>query len=921
MEEKVKKTRVSREKLFNYFFEFGCSEDEINKMILSLSEDEVSFLRKVYGENLTEAKGKLGAKDSLRLNNLFTKMKKLLNVNKKEVNKVELNNVLEIDDMFLEKLYIYFCEHDFASIDELTREGYSKGVIATLVGKDILKIDNNLNYSLSESQVEDLLRLSKIKGSVGDNLSSFLFIKKCSQLEPDNDTFKFFVFAKSISANQNIGEIMEYFDVLSQGNDKYQNDLNFYLLLLSYSYQLPKKYVDRLYSMNFNDIAYKDKNSIRSAVFLGRIPYAHKLIDLKLQEKGKSAQLILTKYLLLLAVHKYYDMNLEVCNLLKEEKYQEIIKIYDNISNSRPLNNREFHEKRLTKALVENIDLIPKENKNNYNTWLEALDNDDIDAAYEIAGRKNWNKSKYLYLLLKKLIAKEKTYADEITVVVDGVDEQVVSVDNVIDTRKIVFGEVVSIAFNGGLPDILKAIHQYLNSYGKLDYFDVIVDYMRLSVLNNEKYYESVLPLISNLETMSSKINIYDIVQKFYEALSINQLSIANVYLQLIIDLKEAGLCLMSDSDISKIKLSRDKFYFKSSSVSELEDFEQVVNAFSRGLSTKVTSVGKVLTIESSVIRNVGPVESVSKIILEKDVKPARKKRESEVNITDNFDMSGVLDKIKAISDDHIIILNPMIYSERRKVYYALKERSDVYSFYIGDGNDKRIVVKYQVPQIESYALKEMIFDADRLSVQGQYKEALEKYLELLDLSDCSFNIARNCYKIGLCYNNIKKNSQLESDVKLNRKMAVKYLTLASEIAKADPKTADYFKEKDLETIVLYVGNNLEKDSFKPRFNMSEDEFFKDDDYKDLFDNYDCMREQVLSGQISIDDIGSIYSLTKEDELIFQLLIARELYQLDHPKIADEIISRVQKEKNKPRSVKSLYKDISERKRFYKYSN
>lgn len=494
--------RISREYLFNYFYKLNYFKDDVNKMFESLSEEEMLFLKEVYGVDLTYNKRKLDVKDASKLNNLFTKMKKILKLNSEKV--IAEKKIVEIDSLLLEKLYIYMSNHDFVSIDALKKEGYSEEVIATLVDKDILNLDSNLNYSLSKSQVDNLFRLSKIKGSVGDNISSFLFIKKCSQLAPENVKFKFLVFSKSLSANQNIEEVLKYFEVLSKCDDSsYHNDLDLYLLLLSYSYQLPKEYVDKLYEMNFDDIISNNCDSLKRAVFLGRLQHAYKLIDKKMTEKGNRPHLVFRKYLIQLACNNYYKMNSKACGLLKEGKYEELIELYNDISNCRPLNNREIQEKRLTEALIKNIDIIPKDGKVDYNTWLEALKNDDIEAAYKIVSSKDINKGKYLYLILEKLTARKKQKNEKIDLVTKVSDEQVVSSDNVIDAKKVVFGEVVTTIFNDSLHDILKMIYQYLSSYDKVDYFDVIVDYMKLSLLKGEKYYESVLPLISNLETLS----------------------------------------------------------------------------------------------------------------------------------------------------------------------------------------------------------------------------------------------------------------------------------------------------------------------------------------------------------------------------------------------------------------------------------
>lgn len=377
----------------------------------------------------------------------------------------------------------------------------------------------------------------------------------------------------------------------------------------------------------------------------------------------------------------------------------------------------------------------------------------------------------------------------------------------------------------------------------------------------------------------------------------------------------------MSDSDISKLKLSSSNLYSKTSSVSVLDTFVKTVNEFSKNLSSRVIMEETIVDCGSSkedvAVSCSSEVESVKEKIL-----PTEKQvLEVKTGVGDVFNLSNVFEKIKTISDDHIIVLEPMSSDKRKKVHKALQRKEDIMTFSIGKEDNRSIVVKRLLSQVGEDNFRKLVNDANNLFRKGNYEEAVEKFLELLDLSVSPFNIARNCYNIGLCYNNIKKYRDEKSEAKLNRKLAVKYLTISNEIAKTDKTTAEYFNGKDLDTIILYAGDQLEKDDIKPKVRMREGEFYLDDSYKDLFDNYDYMIEEVLSGEVSIDDIGNIYNLSREDEVIFELLVARELYKLDYPKMADEIISDVEKEKNKTKNVKSLYDEIVRRKRFYKYNN
>ena len=195
--------------------------------------------------------------------------------------------------------------------------------------------------------------------------------KRCYQLNPNNRLFLLQLLIKSLKLREYDMFMTRFSKLETIEPEKNQSDNNLYLYLINIINPCPKEYQDRLANMEYDDIFLpnnsneyhlKEMNNIRHLImkhrYRGAIDELNKII---FKDGYSSAEEEILKELLTQVVEKEKERKLELLELAKGGKYQEIVYRLKIISQTRYLSNHETYMVMISSAIINLLDtgLIP----------------------------------------------------------------------------------------------------------------------------------------------------------------------------------------------------------------------------------------------------------------------------------------------------------------------------------------------------------------------------------------------------------------------------------------------------------------------------------------------------------------------------------------------------------------------------------
>jgi tetratricopeptide (TPR) repeat protein len=276
--------------------------------------------------------------------------------------------------------------------------------------------------------------------------------------------------------------------------------------------------------------------------------------------------------------------------------------------------------------------------------------------------------------------------------------------------------------------------------------------------------------------------------------------------------------------------------------------------------------------------------------------------RAKELNDTTNnkYDAKYISRVIAGvIKNKDAVVLGPMNYKQRKKIYDILEDMSDIRCFTIGSGEERKLVLKYTILCAEKTNITKILIDYRNDFNKGNYENGIERIKQIIYTVDKPKSFV--FYDIGMCYFKMRDNEN-----------AIKYLTLFQEINKETKED-----RRDVSRFISYLKWIVTKEDYKPFAQINLNEFESNIDNKYSVNNIEEIKNTVLYSGVSIEDACRRFGVGEENNSLIKLIIAKELYLHGKDYIAERIIKVVEKEKNKSAPVKTLLYEIVANKRLY----
>lgn len=436
------------------------------------------------------------------------------------------------------------------------------------------------------------------------------------------------------------------------------------------------------------------------------------------------------------------------------------------------------------------------------------------------------------------------------------------------EINKLIKNDFISLA---SVFDILKshdklrmdeAIRQYLEEQELEEYTFLIKDLINISLLEQDELFVKPISTLMRLKELDCW-DFSQYIEDFLLAVKYNNLEIAECYLNIIMESKEKGFL---KGDISFLEHILNNCYKK-------EVNEQIVIEEKPLNKQENNSVVESTNLE------------VSGEVLEKDYK----------KIVDQ--------KRKLMEEKGLVILGEMVHKDRRGIYDVVNASSDITCFSVGVGPLKRVVLKYSPYKNKFIDIKGIFPEIDKAKNEDDYETVLAKYKEILYTNNPRpFIYAKIAYLYWKKFydKETARNYFIAATEKARKMGGVDYTNLIFE----------------LESTMGSGGDMYQKEEYKPFVKMKESEF----EDKEISDVEKVVKfGEMFNMGYSIMDIFEMIDFSEEQKCIVLLTLAKEFYYEGNMILGDKHMRMVEHFKNKSEVVKEIFREITEKKKFYQY--
>lgn len=574
--------------------------------------------------------------------------------------------------------------------------------ISKLINNNLITRVKRGSYSVTG---ENLFNFCQLLINNKDYDLAYKYLLKCIELDY-NYIDKFYnVFCDNI-LNNNIDLVCLYFDVLSYYENDYISNINLYMYLLSFIVNIPDKYKGYIKNLELDDLI--DDNNIDNNIIKNIYFTKFNQSFSSLNDNNKDNQVLKT----LLARNINVDRNnrLNILDLVKEKKFNELKDYLDNKEKTYNLTLLDSKVYLLLDSLFYIISSgkIPKVEIDNTNNIFKAIDGNNYKLALSLSNEYNKinnfdNDSNVIYLLLIE-ICKE------------------------IDNLSYYF-DIIIFLMKKNFDKVNELIDKYLKFKNKNEYNILLKKSIDISINENDYCFRKFINMLSEIDRNSFVFNLNEYIENFYLSLSKNNIIKANLYLDIILDSRDA---------INNEEL-------KNNLINVLNNSKNIIK------NNEVTVIEKKRNNKEIVVIN-----------------------ENEEN-----DRLYLVKKHKLLVENKgILVLKNLNNKKRKAIHMLSKNYEDMVCFNIGEDNDKKIVLRYKVKSDEFIDLKKLTKQIDAYYYSKNYEECLKCLFEML-----SFGFPKSYVygRIGLIY------------VKLNKyDLALDYLETASYVNKKENKLLDY---------------------------------------------------------------------------------------------------------------------------------
>ena len=773
-----------------------------------------------------------------------------------------------INEITLEKLYKMALNEESLTTKGLLSLGFNSVDLTKLVKDGTLE---RIQRGIYEFKSDALLFHygKKLMGeqNYSQGISCF---EKSLEMNPNNTGAAYQLFKKAIR-ECDYRQAFNYFEVcgLYDIDVREYNPKNKLLLyLFSMLIEVPEEYISYVKGISMEDLTIRetdtrynnieDENKIRKLVLNGEYIKAMMLID-QLRKDGKSINDVdMMVKSLLVVVNKNNSNRLNhFKQLIENGDYSLVIHELVDIKKKRNLNP--FEERILDMAcdlfdimaaeqlpIVQDVRITTLDDAikaKNYKLALEMYNDSVVD---------NGNltlQDKILKLLLVQL-NKEVDFSKE------EIDE---------NSEQMLYANIIRAFVDSDLENVFDLLDKYLPLINKENYKFLIVDLAKISILEKDLTFSKPIITLTTVGKDDFSIDTVAYLKDFYQSLANGKLEQAEVYLDII----------NKAETLDRIGIDVDSLnnVFNNMKVVMSDEHER-----------KLDGSDLVIPVSENKDNNI-----ITPVI---DEYPDKTEVDDAV-INENV-IKQYIDKI---NDKGLIILDVNDAS-----YKEVVARGQVYEFFIGEGNNKKRVLRYYPVENWDYLDYKMIMnDASSLYNEGCYVAAIKLYKELFQTPDLNSYIYS---KLGLAY---AKLWDIET--------AVDYLSVATELSKKEGKEYNY------SDIIAGLRGNIEmpdNEPIKPVVRMKESDFKQDCGVDYTIPNREEI-DTLLTQGVSPDIILNSFNFNDEQRGLVKLHMAKTYYGMQIDSLGDRFLGEVERAKGKTPLIKDLYSEVKKNRKFYKY--
>lgn len=756
---------------------------------------------------------------------------------------------------------------------ELKKCGFDSKDITKLIENNIIERIKRGSYNFIDA--EGLFKYGKKLVSKKDYTKAQFCFEKCYKIDNKHPGTCFQLFFNSINKSD-YDRALKYFEVIYQTNNPYyKSDSNLYLYLLNNITELNEEYKQIVKSLKMEDIRvdYNDKrfeniteqNRIRGAILTKKYPLALKQLNM-LMENSNNIQNTLIRTLLYRVVEIEKARKQTMIDLINTENYYKLIELLNNQNEKIPLNITDEYTLKLLRDIIKIKERkkLPKTDLSLTDNLFEAIDKYNYKLALKIsndfcAEKGIYRENNTIHLLLTQI----NNLIDEIikpTEIVETKKEIKILEQNPKDNNfNVNISDVINSLLENNLDKSFVLLKEYLKIINKTEYEFLIVNLIKICILEKDPTFTKAILILTVLNKPDFKIDLASYVHEFYKSLYQENYEVAKIFIDIIDNIGE--------------------------------------NTLSNNL-TKILNN----TIHKKTINIVQKDNTTSKteMIDEKPKLNIVKKQKEEKNQLTNLDTREkfIENKYKEIlKTKGIVLLKPMPYEKRKDVHELVKKYENIMSFSIGEGEKKRVVLKYHNPS-NFGNIKEVVNRGYQLYQQAKYDECIDLYKVLLKSfpRPKAFVFAN----IGLSH---LKNSQLTT--------AIDYLIVANELSKQE----DMRYQFDGLLATLNVKSYATSEEIKKEFRMGLEEFENDEYYG--INNFEEIIKFIVESNKTFEIACKEYGLNEEQIDIIKLICAKKYYQNNFIKRGEEFLNSVIHSKNKTDKTIKILNEIIRNKKIY----
>lgn len=272
-------------------------------------------------------------------------------------------------------------------------------------------------------------------------------------------------------------------------------------------------------------------------------------------------------------------------------------------------------------------------------------------------------------------------------------------------------------------------------------------------------------------------------------------------------------------------------------------------------------------------------------------------------------------EKISQLSDKCGLVLLPaMSVEEREQVYQFVREYPGVVAFDVDDFGDTRVCLRSVYPEYTRLDISSVINSAKESRIKKQYYDAYMEYLKILKTRNPRTSIYAD---IGFCFMGLGR-----------REEAIDYFVVANSLSH------ERGEKKDYTGIIEQMRENLKsrrmnssfrgdtEEEIKPNFSMKEEEF---DHHDQLSSNpleineefFEDLAALIREEGYSFDDAILQMGFSEEKIAYARLVYARDCYYLEQYKLGDKYLKKAANSSVKSRELRLMIQEVQKNKKFY----